>query len=145
MIMTKKYGWMLGLLAFGSAGAHAERLESPVLLEARNRLVTILHQEPGQPEEIRIDQDVYDLKSVDEAGFSKGFNYSADRGNVAVSILQDSFLLSRMKQNPLQFSKNLHFRNADEVTCPREANAILMVIRTPGPERVGNCLQLERR
>jgi hypothetical protein len=125
--------------------AHAERLESTILLKQQKRLVTILHQEPGEPQEIRIDADVYSLRSVDPAGLGTGFNYSADRPGEAVSILQDQILLSKMKANPLQFSRNLHLRNADEVACPRDSNAILMIIQNPSAERIGNCLKLERR
>jgi len=136
---------LVSMLCSWSESVQAARIEATILLKQQKRLVTILHQEAGEPEEIRIDADVYSLRSVDPAGMGSGFNYSADRPGEAVSILQDQILLSKMKANPMMFSKALHLRNADEVTCPKESNAILMIIENPSAVRNGNCLRLERR
>ncbi len=139
------FGALLLAVILASPPAAAERLEAPVLLEARDRLVTILHQEPGEPEEIRVDENVYPITSVDAAGVPGRFNYNGQRDGESVAILQDQILLGRMKQDTWRFARAMKFRNADEVTCPRESNALLMVVRLQNVERVGNCVRLERR
>lgn len=138
--------WILALMmVFASSSAQAERIEAPILLEAQNRLVTILYQEPGEPDEIRIDDLAFPITSVDPAGVPGRFNYNGQRDTESVAILQDQILLGRMKNDPFLFSRALKLRNADEVNCPPEANALLMVVRLPNVERVGNCTRLERR
>ena len=134
---------IMALLATPTA-AHAERFEATVLLQARNRLVVITHQEPGAAEEIRIDDISYRLTSADSAGSPGTYNFGGDRPEESLSILGDQVLLARMKQNPWLFSKSLQLRNADEVTCPRDSNAILLVIRKAGGEKAGNCLILRK-
>jgi hypothetical protein len=145
-MMTRQMLIVSFLLVLSRSGvARAERFEATVLLEARNRQVVITHQEPGAAEEIRIDEVSYRLTGADSAGSPGAYNFSGDRPEDSVSILGDRILLARMKQNPWLFSKSLQLHNADEVTCPRDSNAILMLIRKPGAERVGNCLQLTKR
>lgn len=135
---------LLVLLLSLVRGAHAQVIQTKVLLRGLDRDLLITLGEPGVPDLLILDGNEFVIDGLDANGGFTATRYvqvGARKDIETVTILKDPLILNAFKRAPYWTAMSMAFQNPGEVTCHRKANAVLMYNQARTPRWIiGNCL-----